>query len=140
MTGASDYRIDVSTDNGFSFYVGSYFNQQVVGTSIPINGLTPGTYYYYRVRAANASGSSVNSSAVNALTIPGAPVANDALSVTSTTFLANWSSVSAAAQLAVKPSASIPVAAFATGAAGLSKVAILFELADVPAALSALIL
>jgi len=96
VTGAVDYRIDVSSDPSFAFIVGSYNNQTVTGTSLAVSGLTPGTNYYYRVRASNVSGSSSNSGPISVLTLPAAPVANDALSITTTTFGANWNPVSTA--------------------------------------------
>ena len=55
-----------------------------------VNGLAPGTTYYYRVRAVNAGGMSSNSSAVTAATIAGAPTAIAPIGVVSTGFTANW--------------------------------------------------
>jgi|GEM_PF-1148957 len=95
-TGASDYRIDVSTDPSFSFTVGSYNNLTVAGTSVVVTGLTAGTNYYYRVRASNTSGSSVNSSPISLLTLPSSPLATEATSIASTTFTTTWNPVSTA--------------------------------------------
>ncbi len=92
-TGAADYKVDVATDASFAFAVGSYNNLTVVGTSLNVTGLAPGTNYYYRVRANNASGSSASSSPINMITLPAAPLANDALSIATTTFTANWNPV-----------------------------------------------
>ncbi|MFN8340232.1 MAG: fibronectin type III domain-containing protein [Cyclobacteriaceae bacterium] len=106
VPGVSSYRVDVSTDPNFSFFVGSYFNQLVAGNSLTVTGLSAGTQYFYRVRSENGSGNSTNSVAVNVLTWPSAPVANESLSVTSLTFLANWNSVSTATGYYIDVSAS----------------------------------
>jgi photosystem II stability/assembly factor-like uncharacterized protein len=118
--GASGYRIDISTDSHFSFYVGSYFNQLVAGTTLPVSGLSPGTFYFYRVRAENESGSSANSEIVAVLTLPGAPVANEALSISSNTFLANWNSVSTATSYNIDVSPASNFSSFVDGYENLS--------------------
>jgi photosystem II stability/assembly factor-like uncharacterized protein len=115
VSGASEYRIDVSTDNAFSFFVGSYFNQLVSGTSLSISGLTAGTTYFYRVRAANNSGSSTNSSTRSVLTLPAAPVANDAIAITSSTFTAGWNAVSTATGYLIDVSTASNFTSFVTG-------------------------
>ena len=96
VTGAADYRIDISTDNAFGSFVGSYNNFTVAGTSVAVSGLASGTTYYYRVRASNASGFSANSGTTTVLTFPVAPVANAATAVTSTTFTASWNAITSA--------------------------------------------
>ena len=94
VTGATQYNLDLSTDNSFA----SILSQpSATGNSVAITGLLPGTNYYYRVRASNASGNSLNSGTINVLTLPDAPVANSATSITSTTFLASWNSIASAA-------------------------------------------
>lgn len=114
-TGASDYRLDVSTDPSFSFSVGSYNNLTVAGTSQSVTGLNPGTSYYYRVRASNTSGSSANSGPISVLTLPSAPVANEALSVGSTTFTANWNPVSSATGYFIDVSTVVGFSSFVAG-------------------------
>jgi gliding motility-associated-like protein len=58
VTGASSYKIDLSTSNTFS----SYVQQNVTVTSpLTLSSLTPGTTYYFRLRAVGAGGTSDNS-------------------------------------------------------------------------------
>jgi M6 family metalloprotease-like protein len=68
-TGATGYYLDVSTNNTFTEFV-TGFNNLSVGftTSFPVNGLTSCTGYYYRVRAANLSGSGLNSNVISTKT------------------------------------------------------------------------
>ena len=96
VTGAANYRLDVATDNGFSTYVTGFQDLSVVGTSQSVTGLTAGTSYFYRVRAQNASGTSGNSNTITTATLPSAPVASAATSVATTSFTANWGSVTGA--------------------------------------------
>ena len=59
------YRLDVSTNSGFSTHVAGYQNLDVGNVlSSSVTGLTPGTLYYYRVRAYGTNGTSGNSSTV----------------------------------------------------------------------------
>ena len=62
VTGALSYRLDVSTSATFASFVG-IFDDLDVGLALTslVTGLTPGTPYYYRVRAVCASGASSNS-------------------------------------------------------------------------------
>jgi phosphodiesterase/alkaline phosphatase D-like protein len=93
VTGAAHYFIDVSTDPLFATFVTGFNNTQVNALTQSIGGLQPNTTYHYRVRAANASGSSVSSSVVIVLTAPTAPVALAASGPTQTSFVANWNAV-----------------------------------------------
>ena len=74
-SGATSYRLDVSTVNNFSSFVSGYNNLTVNGTVRSVSSLTAGQTYYYRVRAANASGSSANSSTIN-VTLPASATVN----------------------------------------------------------------
>lgn len=95
--GATSYRLDVSTDVNFSSFVTNYNNATVGGTSASVTGLSPGTTYYYRVRAVNsASVVSANSSSISALTIPASPVTSAATSITANSFTANWAAATGA--------------------------------------------
>jgi hypothetical protein len=54
---AIGYLLDVSTNNSFSSYVNGYHDLDVGNlTGRVVTGLNPGTTYYYRARAYNASG------------------------------------------------------------------------------------
>ncbi|MCX7862703.1 MAG: fibronectin type III domain-containing protein [Bacteroidales bacterium] len=69
-SGATNYFLDVATDNTFTNFV-SGFNNLNVGnvTNYNITGLTCGQTYYYRVRANNACGTSNNSNTITVSTI-----------------------------------------------------------------------
>ena len=91
-TGAVGYRLDVATDNGFSSFVAGYQDKNVGDvTTSPVNGLTAGTSYYYRVRAVDTGGATANSNAIEAKTVPSAPSASAATGNAETGFTANWS-------------------------------------------------
>jgi hypothetical protein len=53
VSGATGYKLDVSTNSGFTALVSGYSNTSVAGTSTTITGLTGSTTYYVRVRAVN---------------------------------------------------------------------------------------
>jgi phosphodiesterase/alkaline phosphatase D-like protein len=62
ISGAIDYRLDVSTSNTFTTYVTVYHDLNVGNmTSFPVTGLSANTNYYYRVRAYNGCATSPNS-------------------------------------------------------------------------------
>src|SRR5690606_12829745 len=64
VAGATSYRLDVSTNGSFPSFVSGYNNLSVTSTSRSITGLSSGITYYYRVRAVNASGVSLNSNVI----------------------------------------------------------------------------
>jgi phosphodiesterase/alkaline phosphatase D-like protein len=98
-TGATGYRLDVSTESNFSSRLGSYDNLDVLNVaSKSVTGLNSGTTYYYRVRAYNGSGISDNSLFITVSTAPAAPVSNAASSVTQNSFTANWDASTGAAK------------------------------------------
>ena len=67
-SGATNYLIDVATDAGFTALVAGYSNVSAgSATSYAVSGLTPTTFYYYRLRAQNAGGINTNNS--NAITV-----------------------------------------------------------------------
>jgi thermolysin len=71
-SGATGYRLDVSTSNTFSSFVSGYQNLDVGNfLSRSVTGLASGTSYFYRLRAYNTGGNSGNSGTVTATTSAG---------------------------------------------------------------------
>ncbi|MBM4176054.1 MAG: T9SS type A sorting domain-containing protein [Ignavibacteria bacterium] len=99
-SGASTYRLQVATDNGFSNII---FNDSTIsGTSQQISSLSAGTTYYWRVNAKNAGGTSSYSSIWNFTTAVGTPAVPTLLSPANgsinqpTTLTMSWSASSGA--------------------------------------------
>lgn len=94
-SGATSYRLDVSTDNTFASFVGSYNNFNVGNvTTYSVTGLSANTTYYYRVRAVASctSGNSATITAVtacNTSTVTTSTSVNETFNTTSTT-LSCW--------------------------------------------------
>jgi hypothetical protein len=61
---ATSYRLDVSTSPSFGSFVSGYADRPAAGPGLKVEGLTPGTTYYYRVRARSASGTSGSSATI----------------------------------------------------------------------------
>lgn len=90
ITGADNYRIDVSTSSGFSSFVTGYNNTSVAGTNTSVIGLASGITYYYRIRSENTIGLSPSSNTISQITIPKTPTVFPAANPTQTSFTANW--------------------------------------------------
>lgn len=118
-TAATGYQLDVASDSGFTTFVTGYNNRDVAAAaSLAINGLTPGTPYYYRVRAYNTGSTSTNSATITLATLPATPaipVAKAATLVTQYGFTANWSTVSGATGYLLDLSVDPGFASFVSG-------------------------
>lgn len=69
VTGATGYKIDISTSTNFSSYINGYDNYDVGNvTSYKISNLNSNVTYYYRVRAYNVNGTSSNSNTATGIT------------------------------------------------------------------------
>jgi hypothetical protein len=69
VSNATGYRLDVATDSSFTNYVPGYQDLDVGNvTSKDVTGLAARTLYYYRVRAYNGNGTSLNSNVVQVKT------------------------------------------------------------------------
>lgn len=90
VTGASDYRLDLSTVSNFTSFVSGYNDLTVSGTSQAITGLTPNTNYFARVRAVNASGTSASSTNGSSATLHNAPTVGNGSGATTSAITANW--------------------------------------------------
>ncbi|MEO1049199.1 MAG: gliding motility-associated C-terminal domain-containing protein [Bacteroidota bacterium] len=99
VAGGINYFIDVAEDAAFTIPVAGFTNLDVMGnTSVSVTGLTLGTDYFYRVRAANACGTSGDSNVIQVTTINGVPAAPVLTSLTAvcTNAVATWNAVAAA--------------------------------------------
>ena len=69
VTGATGYRLDVSSDSSFGSFVSGYQNLDVGNvTSATLSGLNSSTTYYYRVWAYDSAGTGANSSTITVTT------------------------------------------------------------------------
>src|SRR5205085_6603727 len=73
ISGATGYRLDVSTSSSFSDYVAGYEGLRVgpATTSWVVTRLAPGTTYYYRVNASDVAGDSTSAEIKSATTAAG---------------------------------------------------------------------
>jgi len=92
-SGALGYFLDISTNENFTTLLISNVNVGNITSFTIISGIVQNTNYYYRVRAYNSVGTSVNSDIISLVTLPKiplAPIAIAATSITQTGFIANW--------------------------------------------------
>jgi phosphodiesterase/alkaline phosphatase D-like protein len=92
--GATSYYLDISTSQFFATYISGYNNANVGNANTyNVNGLSPNTTYYYRVRAANGCATSLNSNTESfntfSTTTPTALVASN---IACAATVANWNS------------------------------------------------
>jgi len=98
VTGATGYRLDVSTAIDFSSFVTGFNDLAVAAITKSVTGLIANTTYYYRVRAENGSGASASSS-----------------TITTSTLAAQPSSLSSAISFGSQTVNSIPIASWTQG-------------------------
>ncbi|HTF16615.1 MAG TPA: DUF6443 domain-containing protein, partial [Chryseolinea sp.] len=115
VTGAASYRLDISANSGFSSFVSGYNNLSVTGLSRAVTTLTAGTTYYCRLRAVNASGTSVNSSSITVIYLPPVPTLLAPNAITSSSFTARWNAATGAASYRLDVSNVSNFATFVTG-------------------------
>jgi phosphodiesterase/alkaline phosphatase D-like protein len=69
VSAATGYRLDVAINSSFTSFVAGYQDLDVGNTtSRNVTGLAANTFYYYRVRAYNTNGTSLNSNVISAKT------------------------------------------------------------------------
>ena len=96
-TGATNYFLDAATDSGFGQYLPGYENLAVgLATSYSVTGTTAGAQHYYRLRAANASGTSIDSATMAVTNANWAPGVLPATNITINSFWANWNETTGA--------------------------------------------
>ena len=118
VAGATNYYLDVSTDNAFGSFVGIYNNlDAATATTLNVTGLTAGTTYYYRLRAGNACGTSVSSNVITSATldVAVAPVATAGSNAACTGITANWGAVAGATGYFLDVSTDNAFGSFVTG-------------------------
>jgi hypothetical protein len=92
VNNATEYQLQVATDNSFSNIQTTINN---VSGPTNVSSLNSNTQYFYRVRANDLNSNfSDYSNTIGVYTLPSAPVAEAASSITTSSFVANWQPVS----------------------------------------------
>ena len=85
---ATGYKLDVSTNTGFTSFVTGYSDKDVSNvTNYSVSGLSPKTQYYYRIRAYNQGGTSGNSNTITVTTFSNPPAAPAGVTAVSCNYL-----------------------------------------------------
>jgi hypothetical protein len=91
VNGATEYNLQIATDNSFNNIQSSINN---LSGPTNVSNLSSNTQYYYRVRASNLNNNlSSFSNTISVHTIPNTPIAEAASSITTSSFVANWQPV-----------------------------------------------
>ncbi len=116
VSGATSYQLDISTNSSFGNFISGYQNLNVGNVATKaVGSLHAGNTYYYRLRASNTGGASVNSAIITVVTIPPAPTVVAGTSITSSNFTANWNSANGAAGYRFDLSTNSTFTSFVTG-------------------------
>src|SRR5207253_2993717 len=124
VSGATGYRLDVSTSNSFTTYLPGYQNLDVGNTTnYDVIGLSANTHYYYQVRAYSGCATSGNSNIINVQTTPCTPATPNPYTtpyLSFSSFTANWNNVSGATDYRLDVSTSNTFTTYVPGYQNLS--------------------
>ena len=91
VSGADNYLLDVATDSDFTNFIPGHQSRDVgQQTSFLVEGVDPGTEYFYRVRAEADGLIGNNSQTISTTTFPETPVASEPTNRSTLQFRANW--------------------------------------------------
>ena len=91
IEGAEKYKLDVATDSSFTELLADFQDRDVGNvTSFTVSDVSPGTDYYYRVRAIADGLIGADSDIISVTTFPDEPVAVEATNENALRFTANW--------------------------------------------------
>jgi len=118
-TGATSYYLDISTD-GFLTFVSGYHLLSVSGTTNTVTGLSPNGYYFYRLWAVNSNGTSSLASSSAQGTYTTIPTTNNATSITTSGFTANWNASTGASAYSLDVCSTSTCSSIVPGFSGLN--------------------
>ena len=91
VSGADTYILDVATDSEFTEFAPGHRERDVGEiTSFLVEGIEPGTNYFYRVRAKADGLIGENSEVIQTTTFPETPVALQPINISALQFTASW--------------------------------------------------